>query len=102
MPIFFKVDFHCEACGADIVYEDEVPLIKKDRAAVVENNKAEKWIKRWNEDKPPLGHMPAYPKNIVIETFYVALLKPESIPRLSLDMVKYIICTVCGERIYFA
>lgn len=106
MPVFFKVEFHCESCGADIVYEDELPKIFKDRVAIVENNKAERWLKKYGgkrygssetaykDVQPPI---PRPPDNVVLSHELYLTFEFSAYP----DKVKYIICTVCGERIYF-
>ncbi len=85
MSVFFRVEFKCESCGADILYEDEIPKIYKDRNAITENNKAIKWLKN------PVGNPPT---NVLLPS-------PGYAASLALDLVKYILCPVCGERIYF-
>lgn len=81
MAVHFSVDFNCQSCGAGITYEDEAPNIQKDRTRVIENNK----LYRWRSENNAL---------VTDSRVQVNVLRPQ--------LEKYILCNVCGERIYFA
>lgn len=100
MTIYTRVEFHCDVCRADILYEDELPHILKDQTMIRENNKAERFLRSyplkytWAEYRDLLPLIPSHvnyytntPGSVGFQAYYLP--------------TKYIICTVCGARIYF-
>lgn len=83
MSVFFRVEFKCDNCGAEILYEDEIPVIKKDLKAIISNNKATKWQKQYDTaDKAT--------RNKLVRSMPSQLTEP----------TRYLLCTVCNGRIY--
>lgn len=76
MTVYFVVEYNCKSCGAHIKYEDEAPKFVRDRSALVANNKA---MLNYNQ---------------ALEAW------PGAGLHVNLASTKYIICIVCGGRIY--
>ena len=111
MSVFFKVEFKCKTCTADILYEDEIPTIYTDRTSIVENNKAKKWLEEMKAEDVKFDFMTSVmeytrgnlpPKNIKLENYYVTGSFTNHYKFiLGLTMTRYFTCPVCKGRVYF-
>lgn len=93
MPIKWSVEFHCDVCNANITYEDEAPNIYTDRQSVIENNKALRWLQEHRNDPPTVAH----PKRVIHYDEWPIINKGW---QAVISQTKYILCNVCGARIY--
>lgn len=95
MTVRWTAEFHCDVCNATITYEDETPEIYTDRQSLIENNKALRWIET-NRNAP---HTIEHPLHV---SYYDEWPLTAKGWQLMIGQTKYILCNVCGGRIYFA
>lgn len=98
MTIYTRVEFECSQCKAQILYEDELPIILPDRAAQTRNNKAIKFVKQRNLKYTSSEHSEldkTRPPNVTFSEAF-GIFKYHT----DLEKEKYIQCVVCQARIY--
>lgn len=105
MTVYTSVEFHCPTCQANILYEDELPIVNKDKAAVTRNNRAVTFLKqhplKYTEQQfQELEHLRAAPLNSNV-TFHLNQVSPPHYYYVAnLESEKYILCILCNSRIY--
>lgn len=100
--MFFRVEFECDTCGANILYEDDKPIVRVDRTQRIKNNKAQKFVhdhplhytpEEYNDLRQIIPTQVDYHQDAPGGSIYF---------RMCLYPEKYTPCPICDSRIYFA
>lgn len=100
MTVYTHVEFTCDTCQADILYEDEIPEINIDRQSIARNNKAEKFMRAHQLKYTYEEYATLLPTIPPLVHWY------QDLPNVSIGFqpsylqTKYTICPICGARIY--